>query len=564
VEIYNNTLYDCGSHSASFANNGSFMINGGDTSLLVKIRNNVMCQIGSEPFGDGGGWNSTYVTGSNNVTFSTGGQAAPNILTGNIAADPLFLATSSANFHLQTGSPAIDAGVTVSGSNTYNNYLPWNDNPRDHDGIERPQRSAFDIGAYEAFAGGTQPTPTLQSIAVTPNPASVNVGSTIVFTAMADYSDGSTQNVTSKATWTSSNSSIGNVSSGGVATGITAGGPVTISASVSGVGGSTSLTVNRKPIAPILQSVSVMPTLATVVVGSTTAFTATGHYSDGSTQNVTSTATWTSSNSSIAIVSSSGVATGITAGGPVTISASVSGVGGSATLTVNRQPPVPIVQSISITPTLATVVVGSTIAFTATAHYSDGSAQNVSSKVTWLSSTPSFATVSTTGVATGLASGGPVTIGATLSGFSGTASLTVTSKPPTVVVNFDSPAPSGSPYSALNGVFGGINFGTNQWAWEAAYLSDPTNNIYFSSGTGNSRTFQFASGSHVLVSMKVATSVPGTLTLSDNLGQVKTQSISTGSLQLVTTGWKNPSTTITVTFTAGWNIEFDDITYSGQ
>jgi len=29
----------------------------------------------------------------------------------------------------------------------------------------------------------------------------------------------------------------------------------------------------------------------------------------------------------------------------------------------------------------------------------------------------------------------------------------------------------------------------------------------------------------------------------------------------VTTGWKNASSTITVTFTAGWNIEFDDITY---
>lgn len=61
--------------------------------------------------------------------------------------------------------------------------------------------------------------------------------------------------------------------------------------------------------------------------------------------------------------------------------------------------------------------------------------------------------------------------------------------------------------------------------------------------------------------MKVATGVAGTLTLTDNTGQSKTQSVSTGSMQLVTTGWKNPSGTITVTFTAGWNIEFDDITY---
>lgn len=111
-------------------------------------------------------------------------------------------------------------------------------------------------------------------------------------------------------------------------------------------------------------------------------------------------------------------------------------------------------------------------------------------------------------------------------------------------------------------IWPGINFGSNQWAWEPAYLSDTTNNIYFNSSTGNSRSFTFTSGSHVLISMKAVTSVPGTLTLSDNNGQVKTQSITTGPLQLVTTGWKNPSTTITVTFTAGWNVELDDITYS--
>jgi len=167
VEIYNNTLYDCGSHSASFANNGSFMIEGGDTSLLVKIRNNVMYQIGSEPFGDGGGWNSTYVSGSNNVAFSTGGQAAPGILTGNIAADPLFFGISIANFHLQTGSPAIDAGVTISGSNTYNNNLPWNGNPLDHDGVVRPQGASYDVGGYEFFTGSAnRPLPPTNITAV--------------------------------------------------------------------------------------------------------------------------------------------------------------------------------------------------------------------------------------------------------------------------------------------------------------------------------------------------------------------------------------------------------------
>jgi hypothetical protein len=170
VELYNNTLYDCGPHSAGFANNGSFMINGGEASLLVKIRNNVMYQIGSEPFGSGGGWNSTNVdstSSSNNLTFSTGGQPAPSVLLGNIVSDPLFFGTSIANFHLQTGSPAIDAGVTISGSNTYNNNLPWNGNPMDHDGVLRPQGANFDVGAYEFFTGSAnRPAPPTNITAV--------------------------------------------------------------------------------------------------------------------------------------------------------------------------------------------------------------------------------------------------------------------------------------------------------------------------------------------------------------------------------------------------------------
>ena len=160
VEIYNNTLYDCGSHAASFGNNGAFVIGGGETSLLVRIRNNVMYQLGTEPFGTGGGWSSTYVSGSNNLAFTTGGLTAPSFLTGNIVADPLFFGASIANFHLQSGSPAIDAGLTISGSNTYNNYLPWNGNPTDHDGVVRPQGANYDVGGFEFFTGSSnRPAP---------------------------------------------------------------------------------------------------------------------------------------------------------------------------------------------------------------------------------------------------------------------------------------------------------------------------------------------------------------------------------------------------------------------
>ena len=66
--------------------------------------------------------------------------------------------------------------------------------------------------------------------------------------------------------------------------------------------------------------------------------------------------------------------------------------------------------------------------------------------------------------------------------------------------------------------------------------------------------------------MRVHSTTKGTLTLSDDTGQTLTQEVSTGtlpsgSLQAVTTGWTRPSTTVTVSFTGGWELGVDDIAY---
>jgi hypothetical protein len=131
----------------------------------------------------------------------------------------------------------------------------------------------------------------------------------------------------------------------------------------------------------------------------------------------------------------------------------------------------------------------------------------------------------------------------------------------TTTVTFDNPLPPGSSGSFLNGLFQGIDFGTSQWRWENAYGADPTRHIYFASSSGTSRAFTFSPGPRTLVSLRVFTGVAGTLTLTDSLGQTRTQAVTTGSMQLVTTGWTQPSTTVTVTFTAGWQLGVDDIVY---
>jgi hypothetical protein len=72
-------------------------------------------------------------------------------------------------------------------------------------------------------------------------------------------------------------------------------------------------------------SVTVTPAVDSIDTGQTVQYTATGTYSDLSTQNLTDSVTWSSSNSATVTISSTGLATGITAGA-VTISASDSAV----------------------------------------------------------------------------------------------------------------------------------------------------------------------------------------------------------------------------------------------
>ncbi len=88
--------------------------------------------------------------------------------------------------------------------------------------------------------------------------------------------------------------------------------------------------------------------------------------------------------------------------------------------------------SVRVTPATQSVAVGQTAQFTAVGTYGNAnhpSTQNITSAVTWISSTPSVATVSTSGVATAVSAGSAI-ITASATGFNGpvssTADLTVT------------------------------------------------------------------------------------------------------------------------------------------
>src|SRR5207244_1232859 len=144
-----------------------------------------------------------------------------------------------------------------------------------------------------------------------------------------------------------------------------AAGTTTITATLGGVSGSTTLTVT----AATLTSIAVTPTNPSIAKGTTRQFTATGTYSDGSTQDLTNAVSWSSSNLGVATITSGGLASG-GAQGASQISAS-SSVTGSTTLTVGPA----VLVSIAVTPANPSIAKGTTQPFAATGTYSDGSTQ---------------------------------------------------------------------------------------------------------------------------------------------------------------------------------------------
>ena len=273
------------------------------------------------------------------------------------------------------------------------------------------------------------PPPVVDRVTVSPSSPSIEKDGTQQFTASAYDSDN--QIISGKTfNWSSSNASVATISASGLATGVSAG-STTITASVDGESGTTTLTVTEPPPPPpAVDRVTVSPSSPSIEKDGTQQFTASAYDSDnqiisGKTFN------WSSSNASVATISASGLATGVSAGS-TTITASVDGKSGTAILTVAEPPPV--VASVTVSPSSASIQEGETQRFTASAYDADNT-EITGKTFAWTSSGTSVATVSPSSGAATTATGvdaGSTTITATVDGVSGTATLTVTEPPPTL------------------------------------------------------------------------------------------------------------------------------------
>ncbi|PYU05216.1 MAG: hypothetical protein DMG34_08865 [Acidobacteria bacterium] len=338
----------------------------------------------------------------------------------------------------------------------------------------------------------------LTSITLSPLVSTLAVHTTQQLTATGAYADGSSRDLTSNVTWSSSSAAAATVDVNGLVTGVAAG-TTSITAALNGITQSMTLTIT----APTITSISITPEGFTVPIGISQQFVASAVYSDGSSQDLVSGVTWTSSLLSAATIDANGSATTLAAG-TTTITATVGSLTDSTTLTV-----VPAhLTSISVLPATATMAVGTLQPFTATGIFDDGSTQLLPS-IQWSSSASNVLSIASTGLATAVSTG-TSTVTAASGGISGSATVTVTSA--TLVSLAIAPLNSSMPIGA-----------TRQFTATGTFNDSTTEDMTLSVLWGSSN------GSIASIDDKglVSSSATGQVTISANWGSINQSTLLT-------------------------------------
>jgi uncharacterized protein YjdB len=351
---------------------------------------------------------------------------------------------------------------------------------------------------------------TLTALHIAAPNASLAQGTTEQFTATGAYSDSSNHDLTSTVTWRSSATSVATIDATGLVTAHSAG-TTNITATQGAVSDSFALTVTNATLA----SIQVSAANPSIVKGSTTQCTATGRYSNGSTQNISAAVTWRSSATSVATVSTSGLVTALSSG-PTSITATSGAISGTLSLTVTS----PTLASVAIKPTNPSVTQGGSVQFSATASYSDGSTNDATAQAAWASSNLAVATVTSSGLASGIAAG-TATISASFGGKGSSTVLTVASAPqaPTITAQPASGTVTAGQTATFSVVASGTAPLTYQWRRNGTNVGSNASSYTTPATTSADNGAVF----NVLVSNAAgsATSADATLTVSPPSGTVR-------------------------------------------
>jgi trimeric autotransporter adhesin len=351
------------------------------------------------------------VTGSTGVTVT-----APSITSISVTPDDMTLAigvgqqyTASAIY--SDGSiQDLAAGVTWTSSNTSAASIASN-------GLATTLAAGTTtitatVGTFTDSSVITVVPAHLQSITLTPTKVTMASGTQQQFTAVGNFDDGSTQVLTS-ALWSSSSTSVLTIDQNGLALAFVPG-TSTLSVTSGTVSASTPVTVSTAT----LVSLAIAPVNSSMPDDATKPFTATGAFSDNSTQDMTQSVLWSSSTPAVATITNLGLVSSLSPG-TTTITAMLGSVSNSTTLAVST---VKLV-SIAISPSNGRMQKGTSLKFTAVGTYSDGSTATLTN-VTWRSSKNNLANMRGNGILHAKKAG-TLTVTASAFGVTGSTSLTI-------------------------------------------------------------------------------------------------------------------------------------------
>ena len=265
------------------------------------------------------------------------------------------------------------------------------------------------------------------SISVSPSTKTIEVGDGFYCSYTISPSDANSQ---TSVTWTSDDSSIASVSSSGYVTGKKAGKTYINATTANGKTAWCTVTVTSStPSTIVPTSITVSPSSKTIEVGG-------GFYCSytisPSNANSQTSVTWTSDDSSIASVSSSGYVTGKKAGKTYINATTANGQTSWCTVTVTSSGSSTIVPtSISVSPSTKTIEVGDGFYCSYTISPSNANSQT---SVTWTSDDSSIASVSSSGYVTGKKVGSTYINATTANGKSDWCKVAVTSSESSTIV----------------------------------------------------------------------------------------------------------------------------------
>jgi alpha-tubulin suppressor-like RCC1 family protein len=248
----------------------------------------------------------------------------------------LYVATASGVQEVPTGLPGYAIDLKVSSPHV----LPGLTNGTTYYVVVTAVNGVATLGSESAVSTEVSATPTAGSaisVSISPSaPQTVSAGGNIPFTVTVNGPAGTSQNVT----WSTSPATVCGSFALNVYKAPTPAATLTCTltaTSVASPAAKASVTVTVSAQSVTLTSISLAPFNMTIAAGTTQQFTATGHYSDGSTQDLTTQVIWSSSQVAFATISTAagtdGLATGVAAGTTV-ISASLGNVSAQTNLTV--------------------------------------------------------------------------------------------------------------------------------------------------------------------------------------------------------------------------------------